>query len=75
MLEPRRLLSSFQQLYCKKARLFSAPGRVNFIGEHTDYNEGFVLPMAANLRTYVAAVPRDDSLIRVHIQSRGRFRI
>jgi galactokinase len=39
---------------------------VNLIGEHTDYNEGFVLPMAANLRTYVAGAPRHDTLVRVH---------
>lgn len=38
----------------------SAPGRVNLVGEHTDYNEGFVLPMAIDRRTVVAAAPRDD---------------
>lgn len=63
---PEELRGAFNQLYGSQPRLFSAPGRVNLIGEHTDYNEGFVLPMAANLRTYVAAAPRDDSLIRVH---------
>ena len=47
-------------------RLFSAPGRVNLIGEHTDYNEGFVLPIAVNRRTLVAATPRNDKRIRVH---------
>jgi len=38
----------------------SAPGRVNLIGEHTDYNEGFVLPMAIGLRTCVAIGPSED---------------
>lgn len=38
----------------------SAPGRVNLVGEHTDYNDGFVLPMAIDRRTVVAAAPRDD---------------
>lgn len=66
MLDPEQLKSSFQKLYGMKSRLFSAPGRVNLIGEHTDYNEGFVLPLAADLRTYVAAAPRTDTLIRVH---------
>lgn len=60
------LPGAFYQIYGRQPRLFSAPGRVNLIGEHTDYNEGFVLPMAANLRTYVAAAPRKDSLFRVH---------
>ncbi|HEV7681527.1 MAG TPA: galactokinase [Pyrinomonadaceae bacterium] len=60
------LRNSFFQLYGTEPRLFSAPGRVNLIGEHTDYNEGFVLPLAANKRTFVAAAPRADRLIRVH---------
>jgi galactokinase len=42
------------------ARTFSAPGRVNIIGEHTDYNEGLVLPAAVNRRTVVKAWPRGD---------------
>ena len=45
--------------------LWSAPGRVNLIGEHTDYNLGFVLPFAINLRTVVALGPRDDGRMRV----------
>lgn len=47
------------------AGLWSAPGRVNLIGEHTDYNEGFVLPLAIDRRTVVALAPRADRLIRV----------
>ncbi|MDJ0376814.1 galactokinase [Cryobacterium sp. PH31-L1] len=45
--------------------LWSAPGRVNLIGEHTDYNEGFVLPLAIDRRTIVALAPRGDRLMRV----------
>src|ERR1700709_2535199 len=45
--------------------LWSAPGRVNLIGEHTDYNDGFVLPFAINRRTVVALGQRDDARIRV----------
>jgi len=47
------------------AGLWSAPGRVNLIGEHTDYNEGFVLPFAIDRRTVAALAPRADGLIRV----------
>lgn len=42
-----------------------APGRVNLIGEHTDYNDGFVLPCAIDFHTVIAAAPRADSLVRV----------
>ena len=45
--------------------LWSAPGRVNLIGEHTDYNDGFVLPFAIDRRTHVALGRRRDGRIRV----------
>ena len=45
--------------------LVQAPGRVNLIGEHTDYNDGFVLPCAINFGTYIAANTRADAIIRV----------
>ena len=45
--------------------MWSAPGRVNLIGEHTDYNEGFVLPFAIDRRAVAALALRDDGLIRV----------
>lgn len=47
------------------AGVWSAPGRVNLIGEHTDYNEGFVFPFAINRHTFAAVALRDDRLIRV----------
>jgi galactokinase len=46
-------------------RLVQAPGRVNLIGEHTDYNDGFVLPCAINFGTLIAASARTDQLFRV----------
>lgn len=42
-----------------------APGRVNLIGEHTDYNDGFVLPCAISVETRIAAAPRADGRVRV----------
>jgi galactokinase len=49
----------------------SAPGRVNLIGEHTDYNEGFVLPAAVNKRIYAATSKRDDAKICIHSADYG----
>lgn len=57
---------AFQERYGHKPLgIWSAPGRVNLIGEHTDYNEGFVLPFAIDRRTLVAAGPRTDSTLRI----------
>ena len=57
---------TFSQLYGRLPALTaSAPGRVNLIGEHTDYNDGFVLPAALPLKTTIEVAPRNDALVRV----------
>ncbi|MFZ5910918.1 MAG: galactokinase [Chloroflexota bacterium] len=58
---------AFEKRFCAKpAFLVRAPGRVNLIGEHTDYNEGFVLPMAIDRAIWIALRPRSDRRVRVH---------
>lgn len=48
------------------ARVFQAPGRVNLLGEHTDYSGGFCMPAALSFNTLVAASPRTDASLRLH---------
>ncbi|MCA0216947.1 MAG: galactokinase [Actinobacteria bacterium] len=60
------VVAGFEEAYgSAPSGIWSAPGRVNLIGEHTDYNLGFVLPFAINRRTIVALGPRDDGRIGV----------
>jgi galactokinase len=65
MIDKERLRRQFEAQYREEPRLFSAPGRVNLIGEHTDYNDGFVLPIAIDRRTYVAGSARRDTRVLV----------
>ncbi|MFE9747216.1 galactokinase [Saccharothrix saharensis] len=62
----RRAAAAFARVHGTAPEgVWSAPGRVNLIGEHTDYNDGFVLPFALPYRTAVAASPRDDGMLHV----------
>ena len=66
MTTANRAAEAFQQAYGRVPEgIWSAPGRVNLIGEHTDYNDGFVLPFALPYRIAVAAAPRADGVLAV----------
>lgn len=60
------LVDRFRQRYGCSPKIFRAPGRVNLIGEHTDYNDGFVMPAAIEFYTWVAASERSDRTLHVH---------
>lgn len=66
MTHTERVLQAFEQQFgdTEGVRLFFAPGRVNLIGEHTDYNGGHVFPCAISLGTYAAARKRTDRVMR-----------
>jgi galactokinase len=68
-----RLRAEFRARFGTDPRIFRAPGRVNLIGEHTDYTEGFVMPLAINLHAWVAAAPRNDQRIRVYSSNIGQM--
>jgi galactokinase len=65
------LVQRFRAQFDGVPRVYRAPGRVNHIGEHTHYNEGFVLPVALGLSCWVAAAPRHDKRIVVHSEDVG----
>lgn len=63
----KTIRSTFQDVFGFEPSIITrAPGRVNLIGEHTDYNDGFVLPMAIDRNIWVAAHPRTDAYLNVH---------
>src|ERR1700732_4125725 len=56
----------FRSRFDGASRVFRAPGRVNLIGEHTDYNDGFAMPAAIEFYCWVAIGPRDDRRLSVY---------
>lgn len=61
----KKLQQVFRERFNKEPLIIGAPGRVNLIGEHTDYNNGFVLPGAVDKRIYVAVAPNNTTTINV----------
>ena len=70
------MIEDFRKLYgsAEGLRVFRAPGRVNLIGEHTDYNLGFVCPVALDLATYAAVAPAADGRLRIYSEHRQEMR-
>lgn len=65
------LAARFREMFGTSARIFRAPGRVNVIGEHTDYNDGFVMPAALGFYTWVAAAKREERVLEVYSEHFG----
>lgn len=67
-MELKELGQKFAGMFGGQPAVFSAPGRVNLIGEHTDYNDGFVMPSAIGLRTEVAISHASEAKLRIYSQ-------
>lgn len=65
------LTARFREKFAASPRIFRAPGRVNVIGDHTDYNDGFVMPAAIEFYTWVAAVKREDRALEAYSHHYG----
>jgi galactokinase len=63
------LQEKFEALFGTTPKVYRAPGRVNLIGEHTDYNDGFVMPAAIGFSCWVAIAPRQDHKLVIHGES------
>lgn len=60
------LLNSFSKKFANKPNIYFSPGRINLIGEHIDYNDGYVMPAAINKGMYFAVAPNTTDLINFY---------
>lgn len=67
--DPIQLQEKFRARFGTPAAIYRAPGRVNLIGEHTDYNDGFVLPAAIEFYCWVATAARSDKKLVIHSEN------
>lgn len=75
MHDPEALRSLHRARFGMEPTIFAAPGRVNLIGEHTDYAEGFVMPAAIDFATLAAISPRDDGKVVLYSKNYGDERV
>ncbi|MGD0893627.1 MAG: galactokinase [Terracidiphilus sp.] len=75
MHDPIALRTLHQARFHAEPQVFVAPGRVNLIGEHTDYAEGFVMPAAINFATLAGISPRTDGKIAIYSENYGEEKI
>jgi galactokinase len=75
MHDPKVFRSMHRERFKAEPQVFVGPGRVNLIGEHTDYAEGFVMPAAINFATLAGISPRTDGKIAVYSENQGEQRI
>jgi galactokinase len=71
MLDVTAIKESHSKRYGAGPSVYAAPGRVNLIGEHTDYSEGFVMPAAIDFATLAAISPRSDRQIAIYSENFG----
>src|SRR5580698_7562510 len=69
MRDPAALRSMHQARFHAAPEIFAAPGRVNIIGEHTDYAEGFVMPAAIDFATLAGISPRGDGKVLIYSEN------
>jgi galactokinase len=59
----------FSERFGGTPQIYRAPGRVNLIGEHTDYNEGYVMPLAIDMACWTAIMPRADRILHIYSEN------
>jgi len=75
MHDPKVFRSMHKERFGAEPKIFVGPGRVNLIGEHTDYAEGFVMPAAINFSTLAGISPRTDGKIAIYSENQGEERV
>lgn len=68
MITKESIQNKFKSIFQEEPIIVRSPGRINIIGEHTDYNDGFVLPAAIDKAVYIAVSKRNDDLISLYAE-------